>query len=113
MSKLPILQKNAYLSLVIKDNGIWAHLSYTDYNAQREYILSDYTDLNPLKQRLDDEFFTKNFWYEYFDNLEKVFNWDIVNREREKIFMFVNFKEEGEGVSGVRVLVDENQKFFN
>ncbi len=113
MSKLPILQKNAYLSLVIKDNGIWAHLSYTDYNAQREYILTDYTDLNPLKQRLDDEFFTKNFWYEYFDNLEKVFNWDIVNREREKIFMFVGFKEEGEGVSGVRVLVDENQKFFN
>lgn len=113
MSKLPILQKNAYLSMVIKDNGIWAHLSYTDHNAQREYILSDFTDLNPLKQRLDDEFFTKNFWYEYFDNLEKVFNWDIVNRDKEKLFMFVDFQDEGDGVSGVRVLVDENQKFFD
>jgi len=54
MSKLPILQKNAYLSLVVKNNSIWAHLAYTDHNAGREYILSDFTDLNPLKQRLDD-----------------------------------------------------------
>jgi len=113
MSKLPILQKNAYLSLVLKDNSIWAHLAYTDYNAQREYILSDFTDLNPLKQRLDDEFFTRKFWYEYFDNLEKVFNWDIVDRDTYRLQMYKTFKDEGVGLTGIRVLVDENQKYFN
>ena len=113
MSKLPILQKNAYLSLVVKDNSIWAHLAYTDHNAQREYILSDFTDLNPLKQRIDDEFFTKKFWYEYFDNLEKVFNWDIVDRDTYRLQMYKAFKDEGVGLTGIRVLVDENQKYFN
>ena len=113
MSKLPILQKNAYLSLVVKDNSIWAHLAYTDHNAEREYILSDFTDLNPLKQRLDDEFFTKKFWYEYFDNLEKVFNWDIVDRDTYRLQMYKTFKDEGVGLTGIRVLVDENQKYFN
>ncbi len=113
MPTLPMLEKNSYLSLVISDNSIWAHLGYTDHNANREYILSDYTDLNPLKQRLDDEFFTKNFWYEYFDNLEKVFNWNIVDREGLSIFTFRKFKEEGDGISGIRVIMDENQKYFN
>lgn len=113
MPTLPILEKNSYLSLVISDNNIWTHLGYTDHNANREYILSDYTDLNPLKQRLDDEFFTKNFWYEYFDNLEKVFNWNIVDREGISIFSFRKFKEEGDGISGIRIVMDENQKYFN
>ena len=113
MSKLPILQKNAYLSLVVKNNSIWAHLAYTDHNAGREYILSDFTDLNPLKQRLDDEFFTRKFWYEYFDNLEKVFNWDIVDRDTYRLQMYKTFKDEGVGLTGIRVLVDENQKYFN
>ncbi len=113
MSTLPMLEKNSYLSLVISDNNIWAHLAYTDHNANREYILSDYTDLNPLKQRLDDDFFTKNFWYEYFDNLEKVFNWNIVDRNGYGIFSFRKFAEEGDGISGIRISMDENQKYFN
>lgn len=113
MSTLPILEKNSYLSLVISDNSIWAHLAYTDHNADREYILSDYTDLNPLKERLDDDFFNKQFWYEYFDNLEKVFSWDIVDRNGLNIFSFRKFKEEGDGINGIKILMDENQKFFN
>ncbi len=113
MSTLPILDKNSYLSLVISDNSIWAHLAYTDHNANREYILSDYTDLNPLKERLDDEFFNKQFWYEYFDNLEKVYNWNIVDKNGYGIFSFRKFKDEGDGISGIRILIDENQKFFS
>ncbi len=113
MSNLPILEKNSYLSLVISDNNIWAHLAYTDHNADREYILSDFTDLNPLKQRLDDEFFNKQFWYEYFDNLEKVFNWNIVDKNGYDIFSFRRFQEEGDGITGIRILMDENQQFFN
>ena len=113
MSKLPLLEKNAYLSLVIKDNGLWAHLAYTDHNARREYILEDFTDLHPLRHRLDDDVFTKEFWYDYFDNLERVFNWDIVDRDKNSIFTFRQFKNEGDGVNGIRVQIDDNQEFFD
>lgn len=113
MSKLPLLEKNAYLSLVIKDNGLWAHLAYTDYNASREYILTDFTDLHPLRHRLDDEVFTKEFWYNYFNNLERVLNWDIVDRDKNSIFTFRQFKNEGDGVNGIRIQIDDNQKFFD
>lgn len=113
MSKLSLLEKNAYLSIVIKDNGIWAHLSYTDHNANREYIVSDFTDLNPLRYRLDDDVFSKGFWFEYFDNLEKVFNWDLVDRNKLTIFTFRKFKNEGDGLTGIRIQIDDNQKFFD
>jgi hypothetical protein len=112
MSKLPLLEKNAYLSVVIKDNGIWSHLAYTDHDANREYILTDFTDVNPLRYRLDDELFTKNFWFEYFDNLEKVFSWDLVDRNKLAVFTFRPFKNEGDGLTGIRIQIDDNQKFF-
>ena len=113
MPKLPLLEKNAYLSLVIKDNGLWAHLAYTDHNARREYILVDFTDLHPLRHRLDDDIFTKEFWYDYLDNLERVFNWDIVDRDKNSIFTFRQFKREGDGVNGIRIQIDDNQEFFD
>lgn len=113
MSKLSLLQKNAYINILIKDNGIWVHLAYTDFNASREYILSDYTDLNALKFLLDDNVFSKEFWYQYFNNLEKTFNWDIIDKDKSSIFTFRPFTKEGDGVSGVRVQIDDNQKFFD
>ena len=112
MSKLPLLEKNAYLSLVIKDNGIWSHLAYTDHDANREYILSDFTDLTPLRHRLDDELFSKSFWFEYFDSLEKVFSWDLVDRNKLSVFTFRRFKNEGDGLTGIRIQIDDNQKYF-
>ncbi|OGC36642.1 hypothetical protein A2369_01665 [candidate division WS6 bacterium RIFOXYB1_FULL_33_15] len=113
MDRLPILKKNAYLIVLVKDNYIFANLAYTDFVAQRTYLLSDITDLSPLKFRLDDIVFNKKFWFEYFNALEKEFDWDIVNREYEDIFKIIDFKEEGVGVSGIKVLVDDNQPFFN
>jgi len=112
MSKLPILEKNAYINILIKDNGIWSYLAYTDYNANREYILSDYTDINSLKFLLDDNIFSKDFWFEYFNNLENIFNWNIVDKDKSSIFTFRKFQEEGDGVSGVRVQIDDNQDYF-
>lgn len=112
MSKLSILEKNAYLNILVKNNGIWVYLAYSDLNAAREYVLSDYTDLNALRFLLDDNVFTKEFWFDYFDNLEKVFNWDIVDRDKDSVFTFRPFKEEGDGISGVRVQIDDNQAFF-
>lgn len=112
MPKLSILEKNAYINVLIKDNGIWAYLAYMDYNANREYILSDYTDINSLKFLLDDNIFTKEFWYDYFNNLESIFNWNIVDKDKSSIFTFRRFAEEGDGVSGVRVQIDDNQDYF-
>ncbi|HNW33053.1 MAG TPA: hypothetical protein PKL44_02325, partial [Candidatus Dojkabacteria bacterium] len=112
MPKLSILEKNSYINILIKDNGIWVHLAYMDYNANREYILSDYTDLNALKFLLDDNVFTKEFWFDFFNNLEAVFNWNIVDKDNASIFTFRPFHDEGDGVSGVRVQIDDNQPFF-
>ncbi len=113
MSVLPILKQNAYLTLLIKDNFVFANLAYSDLNAQRTYVLSDKTDLSPLKFRLDDSVFTKDFWFEYFDSLEKEFDWDIVDRTYEGVFNIKQFVREEVGVSGIRVLVDDNQPFFH
>lgn len=113
MPKLSILEKNAYLNILVKNNGIWVYLAYSDLNATREYVLSDYTDLNALRFLLDDNVFTKEFWFDYFDNLEKVFNWDIVDRDKGSIFTFRPFREEGDGISGVRVQIDDNQEYFS
>ena len=112
MDTLPVLKKNAYLTVLIKDNYIFANLAYTDLSAQKTYMLSDKTDLSPLKFRLDDNVFTKNFWFEYFDSLEKVFDWDIVNREWGDDFRIKDFEREEVGVSGIKVVVDDNQSFF-
>ncbi len=112
MNQLPMLNKNAYLTLLIKDNFIYANLAYSDITSQKTYILSDSTDLSPLKFRLDDLSFSKDFWYEYFDSLEKIFDWDIVDRTYEGIFKIKNFEKEEIGVSGIKVIVDDNQPFF-
>lgn len=113
MDTLPILKQNAYLTVLVKDNHIFANLAYTDFLAQKTYILSDITDLSPLKFRMDDIVFNKSFWFEYFDSLEKEFDWNIVDRQWSDIFKIAKFQSEGEGVGGIKVLVDDNQPFFN
>ncbi len=113
MSNLPILKKNAYLTVLIKDNNIFANLAYTDFSAQKTYMLSDSVDLSPLKFRMDDIVFNKSFWSEYFNSLEKEFEWDIVDRDWQGVFKVKEFQDEGVGVGGVKILVDDNQPFFN
>lgn len=112
MDILPVLKKNSYLTLLIKDNYIYANLAYTDLSVQRTYVLSDKTDLSPLKFRLDDIVFNKEFWFEYFDSLEKVFDWDIVDRGWGDNFKIKEFEREEVGVTGIKVIVDDNQSFF-
>ena len=112
MDILPVLKKNSYLTLLIKDNYIYANLAYTDLSAQRTYVLSDVTDLSPLKFRLDDVVFNKNFWFEYFNSLEKIFDWDIVDRDWGDNFKIKEFEREEVGVTGIKVIVDDNQPFF-
>ena len=112
MEGLPILQKNAYLSVLIKDNGLYSNLVYTDHSNDKVYTLHDYTDLYPLKRKLDDHIFTTNFWGEYFDSLENIWDWDIVEKSDDSFFRFLDFQEEHSGISGIKVLIDDNQRFF-
>lgn len=112
MKGLPILQKNAYLSVLIKDNGLYANLAYTDYSTDTVYILHDYTDIYPLNRKLDDHIFGVSFWEEYFNALEEKWDWDIVERDENIFFKFLDFQEEFTGVTGVKILIDDNQKFF-
>jgi hypothetical protein len=113
MDTLPILKQNAYLTVFVKDNHLFANLAFTDFSAQKTYILSDITDLSPLKFRMDDIVFNNSFWFEYFDSLEKEFDWNIIDKQWTDTFKIVQFQSEGIGVSGVRILVDDNQPFFN
>jgi hypothetical protein len=112
MDKLPLLQKNAYLKIVVKDNAIWAHLAYVDYNAEVQYILSDYTDISHLKRRLDDYIFMEGFWREYFELLEKNFGWEMMETIDDKLNRIIEFQDENYGLSGIKVLVDDNQDFL-
>lgn len=112
MEGLPILQKNAYLSILVKDNGLYANLAYTDYSNDAVYILQDYTDLYPLKRKLDDHIFGVKFWEEYFNALEKEWEWDIIERSGRNFLKFLDFKDEFSGITGIKVLIDDNQKYF-
>ena len=112
MNKLPILEKNSYLTIVVKDNAIWSHLAYVDYSSEVQYILSDYTDISHLKRRLDDYLFMENFWNEYFLLLEKNFGWEMLESLDKNLNRVIPFKDENYGLSGIKVLVDDNQDFL-
>ena len=112
MSKLSLLKKNAYLTIVVKDNAIWSHLAYVDYNNDIQYILSDYTDISHFNKRLDDYLFMENFWDEYFILLEKLFGWKLIQRVEGGLNRMVECEEENIGVNGIKVLVDDNQEFL-
>jgi hypothetical protein len=112
MDKLPLLQKNAYLKIVVKDNAIWAHLAYVDYDSEIQYIISDYTDISHLKRRLDDYIFMEGFWKEYFDLLQKNFDWKMMETIDKKLNRIVKFEDENYGLNGIKVLVDDNQEFL-
>lgn len=109
---LPILDKKGYLTILVKDNHLYANLAYSDFANDMTYLLTDVTDLSPLKFRMDDMVFNQHFWNEYFNSLEKLWKWDIVDRVWEDTFKFIPFEEEGVGLNGIKILVDDNQPFF-
>jgi hypothetical protein len=112
MDKLPILQKNAYLTIVVKDNAIWSHLAYVDYSSEVQYILSDYTDISHLRRRLDDYIFMEGFWREFFTLLQKNFGWEFMESLDKNLNRVIEFKDENYGLGGIKVLVDDNQDFL-
>ncbi|MCK9368999.1 hypothetical protein M0R04_03490 [Candidatus Dojkabacteria bacterium] len=97
--KLPQLEKNAYLAIYISDSTINAHLIYADYVSGRNYTLSDTTLLDFQNPEISDT----RFWKQYFEEIQKKFNWEIL-RGKE----IINFAAEGIGVSAVTVYVSES-----
>mgnify|MGYP001148524723 CR=1 FL=1 len=112
MNKLPILQKNAYLIIVVKNNAIWSHLAYVDYSSEIQYVLTDYTDISHLKRRLDDYIFMEEFWKEYFTLLQNTFDWKMMKSLDSDLNRVIEFKDENYGLGGIKVLVDDNQDFL-
>jgi hypothetical protein len=94
--KLPNLDKNAFLSIYIKNSDIYADLSYTDYNSGRNYILSDVTKLNNDKGLI----YSSTFWSEYFGGLRLRFNWEILRGSE-----IVNMSAEGFGLSAISLYI--------
>jgi hypothetical protein len=112
MDKLPLLEKNAYLTVVVKDNAIWSHLAYVDYAHEIQYVLTDYTDISHLKRRLDDYIFMEEFWKEYFLTLQKNLDWEMFKSLDTDLNRIIEFKDENYGLNGIKVLVDDNQDFL-
>lgn len=95
--KLPILDKNAFLAIYVSKSSVYANLIYADYNSGRYYTLSDVLDLR------EDILTSPEFWKEYFLELEKNFNWDILRGEEIR-----QISAEGVGVYSATMFIDSS-----
>lgn len=101
MSKLPLQEKNAFLKVLVTTHGIYSHLAYSHYDIGRFYVINDFTELAVFGSEDD------SFWKEYFFALEKTLGWELLTQENE-ITQRREFREEGNGVSGIVVIFDWN-----
>lgn len=101
MLRLPDLDKNAHLYVLVNRSRISAHLAYGDYSIGRSYVLKD-----SLKIDSAELMYESKFWKDYFNTLEKVFNWNIFRGRSGEIMSFVS---EGIGVTGVTVVTIDRQ----
>ncbi len=99
MSRLPLVEKNAYLTIHVTHNSICANLSYSHYDIGRHYILHDETYFDPEH----DETTEQAFWDEYFSSLMDSFGWKFIISTDTRISMgeIIDFVDEGNGVSGI------------
>lgn len=103
MHKLSILDKNAYLSIVVSENTITANLAYSHYEIERSYVLSDHTQYDYY----DGELQSTYFWESYFESLQKMWGWKFI-KDRQETASFrpvLDFEDEGNGISKLRVSI--------
>ncbi len=104
-TNIPLLDKNAYLEVLVQGGQIYANLAYSHYGANRSYVLNHV-------QRFDrvEDLGVADFWVEYFSALERFLDWeflrvpDVIDTGSDFLQGFV---DEGKGVSGVSFRVDE------
>lgn len=92
--KLPNIDKNAYLSIFLRNQTIYANLAYVDYTSGRNYVLSDITYIHNDEEIV----YSSEFWNEYFSKLSEKFNWEIISNKN-----VVMISAEGVGVGAVTV----------
>lgn len=99
MAQTALLEKNAYLSILISHDKVVANLAYSHYAIGRHYIISDTTYFDDSYDNITDEI----FWKEYFEVLERKFKWDFLQEKDRNTSMNLvkSFIDEGEGVSGI------------
>jgi hypothetical protein len=102
MSKLPLLSKNASLSVYISQNFIYAHLAYSHYDIKRSYI---FKDVSPFNRHFNDfsDTETLDFWLSYFKCLEEKWSWKILKDGVVK--GVTNFENEGVGVNVCQISI--------
>lgn len=97
MEKLPLLEKNAYLKIRIKNDSAIAHLAYSHYDVGRSYILKD------IVSGLSPETIG-----EYILKLQQEFDWEIFHLVDSANFI-LDFSDEGVGISGITVIADDTK----
>lgn len=108
MRKLPLLQKNAILSIEVGRNSITSVLAYSHYDINRNYLLTDKSFIDPDSDPLG----TAEFWNDYFQSLSTKFNWVILNQAPKEYFLgrIKPFEDEGQGVNGIEICVTPSIK---
>lgn len=103
MSKLSLLDKNAYLTIYLNQGVISANLAYSHYEIGRSYVLNDVSQYDQYREEISTVF----FWDEYFGALEKLWNWELITpREVYQTFRStIPFTDEGTGVVMIKVII--------
>jgi hypothetical protein len=103
MSKLSLLEKNAYLTIYLNEGVISANLAYSHYEIGRSYVLNDISQYDQNR----DELSTPYFWEQYLDGLEKLWKWGLLTDRgaNESFRSTVPFADEGNGVCSINIIL--------
>lgn len=102
MNNLPTLNKNAYLKIYLTADTLYAQLAYSHYDIGRSYILREEMPID--RDHDQDDLSDPTFWKEYFESLEKIFGWEMVN----DYMQLIPLDSEGNGINGIKMIVSDS-----
>ncbi|MCA9374875.1 hypothetical protein KC622_00935 [Candidatus Dojkabacteria bacterium] len=108
MRKLPLLEKNAILSIEVSRNSISSVLAYSHYEINRNYLLTDKSVIDSEADPVGES----EFWSNYFNALSKKFNWDFLNQSPKDYFLgkIMAFEDEGQGLGAIQIQISPSIK---
>lgn len=102
MNNLPTLNKNAYLKIYLSADSLYAQLAYSHYDIGRSYILREEMPID--RDHDQDDLSDPLFWKEYFESLEKIFGWEMVN----DYMQLIPLDSEGNGINGIKMIISDS-----
>lgn len=102
MNNLPTLNKNAYLKIYLSADSLYAQLAYSHYDIGRSYILREEMPID--RDHDHDDLADPVFWKEYFESLEKIFGWEMVN----DFMQLIPLESEGNGINGIKMIISDS-----